>query len=218
MPSNPSFQFYPGDYCRDTRLLSIAARGAWMDLICSLHWSQPRGKITVDIPALDRLWGTQTEHTRQLLKELQDRKVCDIVTDDHGNVTLTSRRITREENSKNSDRLRKQKQRVTEKSHESHTPSSSSSSKDFNSSDLKRVGANGSKTVNRRTRLPDDEWIKTLEESPAYTGIDIQKEFHKCLEWFKNKGIAVSRQRFLNWLNKTDKPLAEPDYGKVDYA
>jgi len=59
----------------------------------------------------------------------------------------------------------------------------------------------------RIPKLSDEEWMQALKNNPAYKGINIEIEHSKCIAWFDNKGITVSRQRFLNWLNRADKPL-----------
>lgn len=43
----PSFQFYPGDWRKDTalRMCSPAARGAWIDLLCLMFESSERGVL-----------------------------------------------------------------------------------------------------------------------------------------------------------------------------
>lgn len=64
------------------------------------------------------------------------------------------------------------------------------------------------KIVKKRIlKLSDEEWMQELKINPAYKGINIEIEHSKCIAWFDNKGITVSRQRFLNWLNRADKPL-----------
>lgn len=47
MSKAPSFQFYPGDWRKDTalRLCSPAARGAWMDLLCLMFESSQPGVL-----------------------------------------------------------------------------------------------------------------------------------------------------------------------------
>ena len=63
------------------------------------------------------------------------------------------------------------------------------------------------KSLNLRNGLVDSEWIAGVKQNPAYAGIDVDRELNKCVEWFKVKGITPTRQRFLNWINKADKPL-----------
>jgi hypothetical protein len=65
-----------------------------------------------------------------------------------------------------------------------------------------------SKPKKKRKLETDAEWLASLATSEAYKGINIAVEHDKCLRWFSVKGInEVSRQRFLNWLNKCDRPL-----------
>jgi uncharacterized protein YdaU (DUF1376 family) len=55
-----------------------------------------------------------------------------------------------------------------------------------------------------------EEWLKELEKSPAYTGIDVRREFEKARIWIglpQNKGRILNQRFFINWLNKIDKPL-----------
>lgn len=58
--------------------------------------------------------------------------------------------------------------------------------------------------------VDDQAWIASLKSSPAYSGIDVDRELSKCLIHFDTKGIKVSRRRFLNWLNRTERPIAAP--------
>lgn len=50
MAKRPSFQWYPGDWLRDTALRScpIEARGLWADLLCLMHDGQPYGHLAVN--------------------------------------------------------------------------------------------------------------------------------------------------------------------------
>lgn len=72
--------------------------------------------------------------------------------------------------------------------------------------------------------VSDADWLKSLEANPAYTGIDVQREFAKCKAWCEvKKKQAPSRQRFLNWLNRVERPMAaslfsEPAVRKVSAA
>jgi hypothetical protein len=61
----------------------------------------------------------------------------------------------------------------------------------------------------RPPMLADDaEWLATIKAEPAYRGIDVDRELSKCRAYFSTKGVTVSRQRFLNWLNRADRQLA----------
>lgn len=59
----------------------------------------------------------------------------------------------------------------------------------------------------------DAEWLASLAASPAYAGIDVAREHAKASEWCRVRQQTLSRQRFINWLNRADKPL-QPTNGQ----
>ncbi|WP_157119053.1 hypothetical protein [Azohydromonas lata] len=76
--TRPSFQFYPGDWLKDTKLrrCSHAARGAWIDVLCVLHDSEEYGVARFPMAELANAAGAPIK----LLKELADKGVlkgCD---------------------------------------------------------------------------------------------------------------------------------------------
>lgn len=135
MSKQPAFQFYPGDWVQDTRSLSLAAKGAWIDLLCAMWRSQNRGQLTLSLQGYARLIGASVEQTKAALSELIDMQVCNApgvtlplhVTESNENVTLVSRRMAREEKERKSSASRVQRWRNV-KSNANVTPVSSSSS------------------------------------------------------------------------------------------
>jgi uncharacterized protein YdaU (DUF1376 family) len=114
-------QFYPKDWQADTRSLSVAARGAWIDILCHL-WHQPkRGQWSGSMEALSRIAGVPFQDIEKIVHELE--LVADIGYE-NGNVTLVSRRIRKDENKREFARIRKQREResgdVTHVSRENH--------------------------------------------------------------------------------------------------
>jgi hypothetical protein len=71
----------------------------------------------------------------------------------------------------------------------------------------KDVGKNGS-AVASPTSQSDSEWIAELKSNPAYQGIEVEREHSKMLEWCKVQHKQPTRRRFVNWLNRCDKPMA----------
>lgn len=55
--------------------------------------------------------------------------------------------------------------------------------------------------------LIDSEWIASLKADPTYRGIDVDRELGRMTNWCKIRGLTSTRRRFVNWLNRTDKPL-----------
>lgn len=59
----------------------------------------------------------------------------------------------------------------------------------------------------RAPQLADADWLASLKSSPAYVGIDVDREHAKAAEWCRLRRKPLTRQRFLNWLNRCDRPL-----------
>lgn len=54
----------------------------------------------------------------------------------------------------------------------------------------------------------DDTWLKDLEASQTYQGIDVRNELGKCRKWCAEHGVgSVSRRRLVNWLNRAERPI-----------
>jgi len=105
----PAFWFYPGDWIQDTRCLSLAAKGAWIDILCAMWRSPTRGSLSLPIIGWVRLISASVDQTEAIITELVDMQICDTVTDHNKNITLTNRRMVREEKERqqNVDRQKK---------------------------------------------------------------------------------------------------------------
>lgn len=57
----------------------------------------------------------------------------------------------------------------------------------------------------------DEEWLTDLSKNEAYQGIDVRREFQKMSVWCHANRRVPSRKRFVNWLNRVEKPMS----GKV---
>lgn len=97
----PSFQFYPGDWMRDSALrsCSVGARGIWMDMLCLMHEGTPYGYLKVNLkvilPAnLARIVGATLAETEGWLAELESAGVFSRAEDG----SICSRRMIRDEN------------------------------------------------------------------------------------------------------------------------
>ena len=99
-------KFFPADWVRDTRVISLAAKGAWIDILCALWEAPKRGELTMSLDAWARLIGSNTETCGIIISELSKYNILLHVTERNSDVTLISRRILREENSRSSSRER----------------------------------------------------------------------------------------------------------------
>lgn len=61
----------------------------------------------------------------------------------------------------------------------------------------------------KKVPLPvdDEDWIKSLEADPTYTGLNVREQLGKMTNWCRVNGKQANRKRFTNWLNRSDKPL-----------
>jgi hypothetical protein len=64
----------------------------------------------------------------------------------------------------------------------------------------KDIGASESRPTSAETI------IESLKSNPAYAGIDVEREFHKCLTWCQANRKQATHRRFVNWLNRADPP------------
>ena len=62
------------------------------------------------------------------------------------------------------------------------------------------------------SNVDDEEWLEDLQKQECYSHLAVRDQLQMCCTYFKVKGIKVSRQRFLNWLNNpkyNSKPIGE---------
>lgn len=60
----------------------------------------------------------------------------------------------------------------------------------------------------------DITWLGELQNDPAYKGIDVAREHAKMARWCKENKQIPTRRRFVNWLNRADKPLSLIPFNK----
>jgi hypothetical protein len=77
MAKMPAFQFYPGGWIQDTRLLSLAAKVAWIDILCALWRSQTRGSLTLPLMGWARLFGCTADQAAAVITGLVDMQIRD---------------------------------------------------------------------------------------------------------------------------------------------
>ena len=59
----------------------------------------------------------------------------------------------------------------------------------------------------RKAELSDEDWLKELATNPAYNRLDVALEFSKMQAWCAAYRKQATRRRFVNWLNRVDKPI-----------
>ena len=53
----------------------------------------------------------------------------------------------------------------------------------------------------------DEEWLNQLGTNPAYSLIDVRREYSKMQTWCGVNRKMPTRRRFVAWLNRIDKPM-----------
>ncbi|HZM33880.1 MAG TPA: hypothetical protein VFC18_05230, partial [Burkholderiales bacterium] len=102
----PAFQFYPGDWQRDSalRLCSIESRGLWIELMCLMHQGEPYGHLALNGAAMtpaqiaSLIGGGAT--TRKVARWLQELEQASVLSRD-AEGRAYSRRMVRDEASRN---------------------------------------------------------------------------------------------------------------------
>ena len=96
----PSFQFYPGDWLHDAglRVVSVGARGLWIEMLCLMHQGSDYGYLKVNhnpiLPAnLVKVTGASLEEIELWITELESAGVFS--RDDEG--CIYSRRMVSDE-------------------------------------------------------------------------------------------------------------------------
>lgn len=92
----PYIPFYTGDYLKDTRTMSLQAKGAWIDIIVFMWDSETRGMIEGDLYDISRMIGASVEETDKVLKEFCRKRICEVSEPSPGVIRIISRRMMKE--------------------------------------------------------------------------------------------------------------------------
>lgn len=168
----PWFAFYPADYLTDTRHLSPASKGIWMDLICHLWRSPTRGTLHMNFDKLAQFLGVDNGTLTDALLEFKIYNTCN-VTEANDFVTIESRRMSREEKVRIGNRLRQTKHRqsrqsnsdVTVYNHNQKSESEINPSYSPLTGVTEAVNPNGFTSI--KNLLPEVKPMPTLPESRA---------------------------------------------------
>lgn len=100
MTKRPAFQWYPGDFRRDTAVMacSFEARALWRAMLDVMHDGEPRGHLTaggqpITESQLARIEGLSVAKVRRWIRELEERHVFSRTTSG----VIFSRRMVRDE-------------------------------------------------------------------------------------------------------------------------
>jgi hypothetical protein len=224
----PFLQFYPSDYLVDTRILTLSARGAWVDILCVLHGSSTRGTATFPVRGWSRIMGVSESEFETAVEEIDAMKVGNVLRCSNGDVTITCRRMLNEAITREQTRLRVQNHRNKERNSGSNASSNAGvtdnkseviSHKSEEEEESEAVApppdfsleddSNVDEKPKKKPKQTDAEWLVVLSNSIAYRGIDIRREHAKALVWAAANKKTMSRRRFVNWINKCEPTMGQ---------
>jgi len=205
----PSFQFYPADWLTDAalRMVSIGARGLWIDMLCIMHQGTQYGYLKVNDKVilnanLARMTGSTLHEVEGWLLELSDAGVYS--TDDSN--CIYSRRMIRDEEIRqaradggykggNPNLMGKNK--VNLNANLKPTPSSTSSTSSTSTINSKATQKKS------KEKLDYNDYPEFLEFWSSYPNKDGK---YKALEsWVANKPPIDKILNSLSWQKQTKK-------------
>ena len=89
-------KFYATEWLQDTRELSPATRGIWLDILCVLSLSEPRGILSLTPEIWARKLSITLAEFDAALAELEAHRKPNFLHDNNGKITLESRRLIKE--------------------------------------------------------------------------------------------------------------------------
>lgn len=220
----PWFKFFPDDWITGTREMSVEEKAAWIDLLAFMWKAEPRGTIKGTWQGIARMLGLPWLDCERIICSMRDKNYLNL-TEPNGIVTITSRRMVREENSRESSRLRQKRHynaqpnahsnaNLTDKTQKSEVRRQIKDKDKDVSLELEKTSSSQAETPLlifpvvgrlkewRLLKNKVDEWQTT------FPGIRVEEECRKAWQWLKDnprrqktdKGMG----RFLfSWLERS---------------
>jgi hypothetical protein len=79
----------------------------------------------------------------------------------------------------------------------------------------KKKEASPPKKAAPKVAATPSEIVAKLQSEPAYTSLNVQHEFDKCGAWCRANHEQLTEKRFVNWLNRADKPMFSNGNGSI---
>jgi hypothetical protein len=204
-PKLPAFLFYPGDWKKDPQLrkCSLAARGAWIELLLAMHENGRTGIVSGTVEELAQICGCNARAMRRALDELKRLKTAD-VRFCKADVRVVNRRMEREHKRREANKLYVQRSRkkghVSISSDSSSSSSSSSSSKeDLVSKKLSRERESSEGEPSSLSFSPQlESIIEEILGSGLYGLALIRKVARKQIPYLERE---PTKRELLGWLN-----------------
>ena len=204
MGKSPAFQLYAADFYMDTAGWTATEVGAYFRLL--LHeWVN--GPLPNHMPELARIAGISDVRTlHKMWLATLGKKFT--VTD--GNLLVNKRLEEEREKQVKRRELQSEKGKsgackrwnkpIADAIAQAQPNDSFSSSSSLTTTKEKKI-------KEKKIVLTDEEWLQSLTANPIYQGIDVKAVYGKMQVWCETNHKTPTRRRFINWLNRTDKPM-----------
>jgi uncharacterized protein YdaU (DUF1376 family) len=96
MGKQPYIPLYTGDYLKDTRMLPLSVRGAWVDLMIFMWESKERGVLIATMPEYAMMMSCTLDEANFAIGLLFQKGVCDFEVLADGTTKMISRRMVRD--------------------------------------------------------------------------------------------------------------------------
>lgn len=126
----PANQWYVKDFLTDVQLgmAHFITKGIWADML-NFMWLAPiKGQLSGTFEGYKRLLGATDSELELFFSEAEALRFCDTVTDANKIITVTNRRMYREEKAKEANRMRQKRYRDKGKDNGTVTPTTASAS------------------------------------------------------------------------------------------
>ena len=220
----PSLQFYPGDWLKDPALgmCSLATRGVWIEMLCLMHENGRSGVLAGTVEQLARTCRATPKEMAEALNELNSTGTADVVERSEARhnsppvsrkcpdlsprspaiVTVINRRMSREQNAREYERLKKRRQRSPDESPgpvPDLSPSLSSSSSSSSPSGRGSGGSVMSQEINTPTAGPrnanaasadyPEEFMRLWERYPRRAGDNPKRRAARAWQARRRQGV-----------------------------
>ena len=192
----PALLFYVGDWRRDigVQSLSYYHRGIWLELLMHMHCSEDRGRLVLNgkpmtNPHLARLLGLSERESADAISVLLDAGVPS--RDESG--ALFCRRMVKDE------QIRKVRSAAGQRGGSSKSQANGQA----------KPKQNPDNDIGIENGFED--WLKELSSESHYSHVQVMDEWGKMLRWCEVNRRQPTRRRFVNWLNRIERPLTAGD-------
>jgi uncharacterized protein YdaU (DUF1376 family) len=233
---SPAFQFYPADYLSSQRvqMMTLEEEGAYIRLLCYcwLH-----GTIPADLDMIARIIGKGGSTTvARVVQAMFNQHPTNPALLVHERLETERKkqaawREKSAEGGRRSGKARANKQLAKDKPQTKggstvvqppYEPKPNSSvfslqssvcslTKTLGKPDCAEESAPTSEKKPKHQAKPEPDektWLAGLMADPTYAGIDVTREHGKMVNWCQTNGKQATRRRFVNWLNRCDKPIS----------